>query len=541
MTYTSIPNQPLIFNESDQLLESCGCGDNEFEQLVDFTDQLSFQVRSSPCQDSIRGGLITLQSWSEEGQYIIATNPTSLGFYSRVFYPQQPDKIVVVNIVVAEISGTLNVSVSNGGTQSITVAGTYSLVFNTDFLETNNYFSVTISGSTFVGSFNVTGVTTMPHDMYLNLVDANTLAYVDTIAPILTISGDTVTANFELPELEECGKYRLAISDYCANPCGQSYVFNGLFAPSNSGVPGWTSNPLAGTTDWTIDTNSASIELAENDASALESVTELCEGVEYTIAIQVDAIQNARIRIYVNGIIQAGSITATGLQTLTFTPASSGALWIVANQMTSTPSSVEISRVTIGVANQDATMSQYSHILSVGNYSGCEYFKIEGCNGEGQFGFDFGDSSFFPTIRLQGRKLRPQYQTDVDTFRYASGAWITPYADVQKKWTFAFSQLPEYVLDFLSVAVYFDNLYINGQLYFPLDGEFPEVAYNDANDLGELRIDLALKDNKVRKTRCIGTDAECLPTIIDALAGDFIITEQDVVMQTQDGDNMIVE
>lgn len=541
MTYTSIPNQPLIFNESDQLLESCGCGDNEFEQLVDFTDQLSFQVRSSPCQDSIRGGLITLQYWAEEGQYIIATTPTSLGFYSRVFYPQQPDKIVVVNIVVAEISGTLNVSVSNGGTQSITVAGTYSLVFNTDFLETNNYFSVTISGSTFVGSFNVTGVTTMPHDMYVNLVDANTLAYVDTIAPILTVSGDTVTANFELPELEECGQFRLAISDYCANPCGQSYVFNGLFAPSNSGIPGWTSNPLTGTTDWTIDTNLASVELAENDASALESVTELCAGVEYTIAIQVDAIQNARIRIYVNGVIQAGSIAATGLQTLTFTPASSGALWIVANQITSTPSNVEISRVTIGVANQDATMSQYSHILSVGNYSGCEYFKIEGCNGEGQFGFDFGDSSFFPTIRLQGRKLRPQYQTDVDTFRYASGSWITPYADIQKKWTFAFSQLPEYVLDFLSVAVYFDNLYINGQLYFPLDGEFPEVAYNDANDLGELRIDLALKDNKVRKTRCIGTDAECLPTIIDALSGDFIITEQDVVMQTQDGNNMIVE
>jgi hypothetical protein len=129
----------------------------------------------------------------------------------------------------------------------------------------------------------------------------------------------------------------------------------------------------------------------------------------------------------------------------------------------------------------------------------------------------------------------------VDVFRYASGRWDVPYADRVKRYTYSFVQLPEYVLDFLSVVVYFDNLYINGSLYFPLEGEFPDVTYNDANDNGNIDLELALKQDKVRKTRCIGVDAQCLPTVIDSLTGDFLLTEAAQPLLTQGGDFLIEE
>jgi len=47
MSYTSIPNQPIIF--SSTLPEVCeGCG-SEFAQLADFNDQLFWQLEAGEC------------------------------------------------------------------------------------------------------------------------------------------------------------------------------------------------------------------------------------------------------------------------------------------------------------------------------------------------------------------------------------------------------------------------------------------------------------------------------------------------------------
>ena len=542
MTYQSIPNQPIIFRDQSEFLNSCECGNNDYKQFVDFSDQLSFQLESNPCQSSIFGGSITIQGgWVIEGASVVSNTASSLAFFSQIHYPQQPHQIVRVRITVQEITGSLNISIPNGGTQTITVAGSYTLFFNTDILQTANTFNITITGATFVGSFILNDIATLPSDLYLNVVDAETLDFVAAVEPIITLGADTVTANFELPEAIEAGCYRFGISDYCDNDCGQHFIFNSLFATSPSGIVGWSSVPVTGTTNWDLNIGEASIDLTSNDITDLRSVTELCAGKEYTVTVEVESISNARIRFKVGGETQSGQINTAGTQSLTFTPTVSGQFAIQAVQIVSTPSEITISRVSIQVVNEDAELSTYSDVMDIGEYSGCEYFRLEGCNGEGQFGFEFQGTSFFPGIRLHGRKLRPQYTTDVDTFRYASGRWDVPYADRQKRYTYAFAQLPEYVTDFLSVLVYFDNLYVNGQLYFPLDGEFPDIEYNDANDFGNLEIELALKDSKVRKTKCIGVDAECLPTIIDALNGDFILTEQGEVVESEAGDSLIVE
>lgn len=541
MSYQSIPNQPIIFRTQQALDANCGCGINDFKQLVDVADELSFQLTTEPCEYSVFGGDITLAgTWEEDGSSIVAPTASGASFYSQPYFPQQPDQIFAVTLTVEAITGTLTVGMTGASTQNLTVPGTYTLFFNSTHLFTNPSINLVITGATFVGSFVVNGVTSAPSNVYVALVDANTLEYIAEITPIYTLQGNTITANFTIPEGQE-GCTRLAISDYCLNVCGQHFVFNGMFAPSGGGVAGWTSDIRTGTADWVVNTNEASIELDEGDQTGLVSVTEVCADKQYTITVEVESINNATLAVVVNDVFYSPVISGTGTQTVTFTPTSAGNLELVATALDRN-AGVTISRITIEVAPEDVEYSYFSDVLDIGDYSDpCKFFRIEGCNGEDQFDFAFSESNFFPGIRLQARRHRAQYTTDVDVFRYASGRWDVPYADRVKRYTYSFVQLPEYVLDFLSVVVYFDNLYINGSLYFPLEGEFPDVSYNDANDNGNIDLELALKQDKVRKTRCIGVDAQCLPTVIDSLTGDFLITQANQPYITQGGDFMIQE
>jgi hypothetical protein len=198
--------------------------------------------------------------------------------------------------------------------------------------------------------------------------------------------------------------------------------------------------------------------------------------------------------------------------------------------------------VEISIENDSIQWDMFSDVLAIGDYNDeCKYYKIEGCNAEDQFNLAFGASSFLPAIRLEGRKFRAQYQTEVNNFRFASGIYQTTYVDREKKWTFAFGRLPEYVLDFLSTIFYYDNCYVNGDLYYAIDGEFPDVEYNDADELGALNIDLALKSSKVRKTICSNTDADCLPSILDNDDEPFLLAQDLQRLTTEDSVNLYQE
>jgi hypothetical protein len=78
-------------------------------------------------------------------------------------------------------------------------------------------------------------------------------------------------------------------------------------------------------------------------------------------------------------------------------------------------------------------------------------------------------------------------------------------------------------------------------LYYAIDGEFPDVEYNDADDLGAINIDLALKSSKVRKTICSNTDANCLPSILDNSDEPFLLTQEGNRITTEDSVNLYQE
>ena len=544
MSYNSIPNQPIVFKPSAELSSDCGCGGDGFKQLVDYDDEIFFQIESTPCNESgTYGGAITLQDWEESGSTIISTAPSSTGFFSQPFYPQDMYGVIRVVVEVSDIIGSLVVGVSGASTQTITAAGTHTLYFDTIHLLTNSSITLTISGNTFVGSFVFISLVGIPNGgLFLGVVDADDVnTIVARIDPTITTIDQYLTAGFSMVDVAlSAGCYRLAIAEYCTNLCGQYFIANPYFNATRSGVPSWSSVLGTGTTNWVIDPNLASIELGSGESAYLESVTEVCEGVEYSIEITVDAISNARLRVSVDGTTYGSPITTAGVTTIVFTPTSSGEVSLLGSQIGGTPSLIEISKVTLRAIYTSVNYDRYSDVIALGEYSGCDYFKLEGCNGENQFGFAFYGSSFLPSIRLEGRRYQAQYDTDADLFRYASGRWHASYVDRRKKHTYFFGRLPEYVLDFLSILVYFDNLYVNGETHFPAEADFPEIEYNDADDLGTLSIDLYRKTGIVRKTVCVGVDADCLPSILN-LDEPFLLYEDENRIITQDLINLYQE
>jgi hypothetical protein len=543
MSYTSIPNQPIIFNTI--LPEGCeGCG-SEYSQLVDFNDQLFWQLEAGQCEFADRVFESVVPSWTQSGSTITSTGSGAyLANYARFDVVQY----FLVTITVTDIIGELNVIIASGTSETITTQGTHSIYLTTYDL-TSNIVTLIIQGGTqpFIGSFSVDSVVPVPNGaLFAGIVDATTLAVVQRLDLTGTVNNQYLTSAINMADYDiEPGCYRLAIADYCTNTCGQYFIYNPYFNSVPRIPVGWTSNPIAGTDNWNVGNGEAQIDLtALSNSAELVSITELCEDTTYYVEIEVDSISNARLRLQVDGINYGTSISTAGTYNFTITVTQSGAVGLFGSQFgaPSLDGEITVNRITVRVDKNSAKYDMYSDLISIGDYSDdCRFFKIEGCNGENQFGLGFNGTSFLPGIRLEGRRFQAQYDTDTDLFRYASGRWQASFVDRKKKLSYYFGRLPEYVFDFLSIVFYFDNCYINGDTVFPADNEFPTIEYDNADDLGALTIDLYNKRDKVRKTVCVGVDANCLPSILDLDSEPFILAQDEDRLLTQDNINLYQE
>ena len=439
--------------------------------------------------------------------------------------------------------GSLSVGLNGSSTYEITLPGTYTLYFANPTM-TNDSVTMCFASDSWIGCLSTNGINVYglasANQMKVGIVDAVTLETVDLVAPLYTVKDNKITTAFSLTDValgEGC--YRLAITDFCTNTCGQNYVYNGIFRDAG-GVAGWTTG---GTGTVTLSEGQAQFNLpsASDQGSITQNISnDLCDGLQYYVSVFIASRTNVKIYAVIGG--NQVQFFGTGYQTVLITADGNNPLEILVAEFGGAPAAAIINLVEISIENDSIQWDQYSDIINIGDYNDeCKYFKIEGCNAEDQFNLAFGGSSFLPGIRLEGRKFRAQYQTEVNNFRFASGRYATTYVDREKKWTFAFGRLPEYVLDFLSTIFYYDNCYVNGDLYYAIDGEFPDIEYNDADELGALNIDLALKSSKVRKTICSNTDADCLPSILDNADEPFLLAQDEQRLTTENSVNLYQE
>lgn len=547
MSYTSIPNQPILFNST--LPEGCeGCG-SEYSQLIDFNDEIFWQLNTEPCGE-LELKLSAVSLWVQKGSDIISTGQN--GYYLAEYWRFDLVQVVKVTITISDYnSGTLVVSLASGSFLYLTTPGTHELYLNWGNT-TSPYLTVYIyglAGDLFNGTFNIDSVEPInTGGLFAGIVDATTLSVVERLDPTLTVKDNYLTAAIAMDDYDlTAGCYRFAIADYCVNTCGQYFIYNPFFSgnPLCIGcVPiGWTNYNQTGSDNWDVGNGSAELTYSANaNLTYLESITELCEDVEYSITITVQTINDGVLRFVVDRIAEGTAITTAGTYTFDVTPASSGKAGLVLLNNIGQTADVVVTKITARAYKEHAVYDKYSDLISIGDYTDdCKYFKLEGCNAENQFGLAFSGTSFLPGIRLEGRRFRPQYNSEVDLFRYASGRAVTSYADIRKRLSFYFGRLPEYVFDFLSIITYFDNFYINGALYSPAEDSFPEIEYNDADDLGAITIDVYSKLAKVRKTVCTAADANCLPSILDLGSEPFILTQDEDRLLTQDNINLYQE
>ena len=544
MSFTSIPNQPIIFT-SNTVVDCPDCG-GDYKQLLDFNDQVFFQVESTPCDLSLLFKYDTIESgWGVPVDNQACSTALDVpGIYCQALRTNFIYQLYQVEFTVLTLDqGSLTVGLNGSSTYELTLPGTYTLYFANPTM-TNDSVTMCFASESWIGCLSTNGIKVYglasANQMKVGVVDAVTLETVDLVAPLYTVKDNKITAAFDLTDValgEGC--YRLAITDFCTNTCGQNYVYNGIFRDAG-GVAGWTTG---GTGTVTLSEGQAQFNLpsASDQGSITQNISnDLCDGLQYYVSVFIASRTN--VRIY--AVIGANQVQffGTGYQTVLITADGNNPLEILVAEFGGAPAAAIINLVEISIENDSIQWDQYSDIINIGDYNDeCKYFKIEGCNAEDQFNLAFGGSSFLPGIRLEGRKFRAQYQTEVNNFRFASGKYQTTYVDREKKWTFAFGRLPEYVLDFLSTIFYYDNCYVNGDLYYAIDGEFPDIEYNDADELGAFNIDLALKSSKVRKTICSNTDADCLPSILDNADEPFLLAQDEQRLTTENSVNLYQE
>ena len=542
MSFTSIPNQPIIFT-SNTVVDCPDCG-GDYKQLLDFNDQVFFQVESTPCDLSVLFKYDTIESgWGVPVDNQACSTALNVpGIYCQALRTNFIYQLYQVEFTVLTLDqGSLTVGLNGSSTYELTLPGTYTLYFANPTM-TNDSVTLCFASESWIGCLSTNGIKVYglasENQMKVGVVDAVTLETVDIVAPTYTVKDNKITTAFDLTDValgEGC--YRLAITDFCTNTCGQSYLYNGIFRDAN-GVSGWTATALVTLSEGQAEFN---LPVASDQGSITQNISnDLCDGLQYYVSVFIASRTNVRIYAVI-GTNQV-QITGTGYQTVLITADGNNPLEILVQEFGGAPAAAIINLVEISIENDSIQWDMYSDVLAIGDYNDeCKYYKIEGCNAEDQFNLAFGASSFLPAIRLEGRKFRAQYVTEVNNFRFASGKYQTTYVDREKKWTFAFGRLPEYVLDFLSTIFYYDNCYVNGDLYYAIDGEFPDVEYNDADELGALNIDLALKSSKVRKTICSNTDADCLPSILDNADEPFLLAQDLQRLTTEDSVNLYQE
>jgi hypothetical protein len=542
MSFTSIPNQPIIFT-SNTVVDCPDCG-GDYKQLIDFNDQIFFQVESTPCPLSVLFKYDTIESgWGVpvDGQ-VCSTTLDVGGLYCQLLRTNFIYQLYQVTFTILTLDeGSLTVGMDGSSSYVLTLPGTYTLYFANPTM-TNDSVTLCFGSDSFKGCLSTSGINVYglasANQMKVAIVDAETLETVDILAPLYTVKDNKITTAFDLTDVSlGAGCYRLAMTDFCTNTCGQNYIYNGVFRDA-AGVAGWTATALVTLSEGQAEFN---LPIASDEGTITQNTSnDLCDGLQYYVSVFIESRTN--VRIYAKIGTEQVQITGTGYQTVLITADGNSPLEIRVIEFGGTPAAAVIKLVEIQIEDSDIQWDLYSDVLAIGDYNDeCKYFKIEGCNAEDQFNLAFGGSSFLPAIRLEGRKFRAQYQTEVNNFRFASGRYQTTYVDREKKWTFAFGRLPEYVLDFLSTIFYYDNCYVNGDLYYAIDGEFPDIEYNDADELGALNIDLALKSSKVRKTICSNTDADCLPSILDNADEPFLLAQDEQRLTTENSVNLYQE
>jgi len=514
--YTWIDNQPIALQSAQ--LSTC-CPEDQYSQLLLPSDIPQLQIKAFPCEDQ---EALTPYDIDGTGEWIqgydqtVCSESAAAGLLILDFPTYGSETLFQITVTITSITGTLTLSLTDGESYQFTAPGRYTIYLQKPV---SNRLRMTFSSSDFIGCFSYAD-----DDLIVIPVKTNYLVGIfDNLNVCHGVfegelsGGNYITFKMDLTDKNVPeGCYRFSVLDPCENTCGQNGICNGQFASDY--LIGGGSCWIPSNDVWSLDSNAAIYNNDTVSFQTMKNTTILCTGKTYSITYtiyQIDSQCSFQVAIGANtGTLRTAVGTYTDIIVASDVGSFPNNLVFIGGQSASGDRVIIVNNCIVELVNDnDYAPNELSVPVRVGYPTGSEcFFLLEGCCGSDQFGFEFTDSGFKPFIRVQAGIDYASPEIDGETFRFNSGRKIVQYWDrIWKRTLGSTVPVPQYVHQFMSIIIAFDNWFIQGNQFTPSEASYEIGDVN--NGLAHFSISIEEHIEKIRKVNCSGINATCEPSV----------------------------
>jgi len=511
----TIPNQPIVFNESP----NCWLEDSGMKVLVEYGDITQFQMKLSPCGSDLNliqnGNFADSSNWTTTSDAWRIANGTAIkreGISGQLFQsaPTTDGTLVRLTFDVIISQGEVRLSWS-GQNIIITESGSYEFWIEAD---SASNVAFTASGSTIATLSNVQLIS-VNTNFTVNIVnDAGSIVdTLETVDGYFDFSDGYFTCSIDWEALaipEDC--YTLQVIDPC--PCSQGGIIATDFTTSTFE---WA---ISG--GWTIASGTATFNSSSSGSARL--LNTLCSGTTYEVTYTVSGVTLIeRFQVFLGGV---GGIQRTSDGTYTEQITSGGSTF----RMTGLPSigtaTFTVTDFSIKAVDPEPTFT--SNTIKVSEVFNCTTLALAMCNDSDAFGFGFDNTGFRPLMRIPASLTRSSYPMERLSYDNSIGRKATYYARSRKAKELGFDGL-EFMHDFAHLFGMADHFYIDDVEYFVEDDEYPSISWAENDDIGGVTIIVSEKVQLIENRRLSSSSVGCLPS-----GEELLDSNLEVITDSQD-------
>lgn len=511
---TPVPNQPIAFERQ----VDCHIDPTEWPIPVQSGDVTQFQFALDNCLadgNIIYNGDFTRDGGSGIGWVITAPSSWLLqpyfGNILHIFgaplgYVGQtvmiaPYTLVQLTVTINQNTGQCGLAMLSAGTivwdeQFVgNVSGTFTFwIYSANQIDSLFLTANGASNATF-GQIQINPVNTY---LRANLLDSTgTVIYPDIPFNVnngwATFSYDWAAA--DTPQ----GCYTIEVYDPC--DCSQNGLIaldliTGTYPSAIYGLGGLWAGDFAGS--WQIGAGQAVYTgTGVPDTSDIRvSNSPLCVGTSYDVSYRVTGLANAQVRVSLGNTVGTWR-TANGTHTETLVCTVHGGLSFTA-QSIGVAGSLTVYSVSIVATTPIATYT--SPTLSYRTTDECCTKLVTICNDSDAMNIGFVGTGFAPSIRLDAHLRGTGFGSERNQYRDSVGRSKVYFGQSVKVSELAF-EAPEFVHDFIRLAVIADHLFIDGSEFEVQADEYPTMSLNDWDDLSGVQLPVSPKVENTRNRR----------------------------------------
>lgn len=519
--------QPVNFGTD---VEPCRC-DSNTSQIVEAGDITQFQTQMEVCNyapDLITNGDfddITGTGWTNNefsfngdtissistGEQTIQTSNKIMGV--NIYYQLEIDIIInqgvpllifFENQKIAELTNN-GKFVLSGICDSDTTAGSLKIISpqsNVTTIERIALYPLESDIGLTVSKVQADG-TFSPQQFITKLGDTNNPTY-----DFFRFDRNTITVSFPWDYITDMGAYGLGddygcyvlgINGKCTNTNAQLGVFDSeMVMPVNFASKSWLDDE---TFPWRCDTANAVQVLADTGimkynlgGGASVTVTDVNTGtgktgMRYSFKIKINTITAAVGSVTVSIGGASNVLQTTGIHEFDLIGVNDNGLTIDLADPSSNPIEIEYFRMNVSNASNLS-------LIDVDNSSNVFDFKeshpcsilLGAANNEDAFGLNFESAFYTPKARFKGDIRPTNYDAERDTHIDGLDRKIIDYFEQRKTSQIRLQNVPEYMVDWLSLFYAFNKTYVDGTEYVA-ENEL-EIAWNRFCDTAKVGIEV---------------------------------------------------